>query len=130
MDAPDTAIPTNVPPDGRDHLTSLACPDCAGTLVVQRQGCCELSFRCRVGHVFALPELLAGKERRLELHLWSTAAALDELASLLRDVGADPDRRRRAERHAAMVRQIIEESMPVLLDRLGDAVDLDREAGA
>src|SRR5262249_39727243 len=119
----------DVPKDGQNHLTSLACPDCSGTLTVRRQGRRQLLFRCRVGHVYALPELLAGKERRLELRLWSVVAALDELAALLRDVGSDPERRRRAERHAATVRQIIEESVPLVLDGVDPGVDLDRGEG-
>jgi two-component system chemotaxis response regulator CheB len=130
MDRPEPSIPEEVPQDGHRYPTSLACPDCAGTLTVERRGGCERSFRCRVGHLYALPELLAGKERRLELRLWSTVAALDELAALLRDLGLDPDRRRRAERHAAQVRQIIEESVPLLHDGLGGDPDPDREEGA
>lgn len=127
MNELDTAIPGDVPPGGEERATSLVCPDCAGTLVVRREGSRSLVFRCRVGHLYATPELLAGKEARLEVRLWSVVAALDELAALLRDLGCDPERRQRVERHAAMVREIIEQSRAVRLDDLGSCVKIDEE---
>src|SRR4051812_38139163 len=94
------ALPSGVDPDGKEQVTAVACPDCSGTLTVRAMGKLIL-FRCRIGHVYAVPELLASKERRLEERMWSAVAALDELAALLHDLGYAPERRERAERYAA-----------------------------
>lgn len=111
----DTAIPAEASEHDGEHLTGVVCPDCSGTLRVRREGG-GFTFRCRIGHVYAAAELLAAKEHRLEQHLWSGVAALDELAALLRDLGWDPDRARRAQQDSAAMREIIERDDPVRLD--------------
>lgn len=108
------AIPPAAGRNGGEALTALVCPDCAGTLVVRREGA-ELSFRCRIGHVYAVPELLEAKEEVLERRLWSVVAALEELAAALRDLGLHAERAERAERDAAAVRRVIEDNDPVTL---------------
>ena len=69
-----------------------------------------------------------GHRRRRRAQLPADRAA--ELAALLRDLGIDHERMRRAMRHAAVARQIIEESVPVLLDSLGPGVESHGEEGA
>src|SRR5688572_3805618 len=74
------AIPPDVRSDETPRVTGLVCPDCGGSLEVQAEGHARrLSFACRVGHRFALGELLVAKEEQLEEKLWAAAAALDEL---------------------------------------------------
>jgi two-component system chemotaxis response regulator CheB len=114
-----TAIPAEARAGEGPHLTGVVCPDCSGALSVRREGP-RLTFRCRIGHSYATPELLEAKEQRLEQHMWSVVAALDELAALLRDLGCDPDRAKRATRAAAAIRAAIEQDEPVQLDG-GDA---------
>jgi len=47
-----------------------------------------LSFRCRIGHVFAIDSLLQFKEDRLDEAFWTALEHLDELAQLYAVMGA------------------------------------------
>lgn len=79
------ALPAVLGPTARH--TAVTCPDCAGALTVQTEGDTGyLLFRCRTGHAFSLTSLLACKEEVLEVRLWTSLTALDELAALLRDL--------------------------------------------
>jgi two-component system chemotaxis response regulator CheB len=85
-------------------------------LTVQREGPDQLLFECRVGHAFSPEELIADKEKRVELLLWSSVVALEELSALLRDLGGDGERARRALAEAVVVRHIIEATVPARLE--------------
>ena len=120
------AIPPRLD-DGAAHVTGLSCPDCGGVLKVETEGRdAVLVFECRIGHTFDVPELLAGKEERLEEHLWAANTLLEELAELLTDltqenghgeptaaIRAFRERAGRAKGNAAALRVVIRESRPV-----------------
>ena len=118
-------IPRPGPEPGEPEvLTGISCPDCPGVLGVSMEGE-RLRFRCRIGHLYSLTELIESKEQRLENVLWSPVTALDELATILTDAvesgGAGPlateyqQRAERARRLSAMVREIIDQNTPVTL---------------
>src|SRR5690349_1142526 len=118
------AIPSR-PPGERVQITGVTCPDCPGVLEVKAENG-HLRFRCRIGHVYSLAEVIEGKERRLEDLLCAPVTALEELATLLRDVlaagraiGAREAFEARAERalgHARTIRSVIEENEPTPLE--------------
>jgi two-component system chemotaxis response regulator CheB len=124
------AIPSRPVAGGHEQLTGIACPDCPGVLVVSTEND-HLRFRCRIGHVYSLQDLIEAKERRLEDLLLAPTTTLDELATLLREAVAmgraigSPEhfeaRAARALRHAAVIRAVIEENEPTRLDGGGDA---------
>lgn len=69
--------------------SDFGCPDCSGTLYVREAGDQGwLSFRCRIGHVFAIDSLLQFKEDRLDEAFWTALEHLDELAQLYAVMGA------------------------------------------
>jgi len=83
-------------------------------------------FRCRVGHVYSLTELVCGKEQVIEKRLWMVVYAFEELAALLRDCdrhglaeGFDMEAWRRrasfAREQAARVRAIIDADRPLFV---------------
>jgi hypothetical protein len=76
------SIPDDLPPDGVEAQTGMACPDCSGTLVVLVPKNFA-TFRCRVGHAYSLLEVVMGKEDMVERRLWETVASLEELADFL-----------------------------------------------
>ena len=119
------AIPSR-PVSGRgEEVTGVSCPDCPGVLGVSTEND-HLRFRCRIGHVYSLRDLIEAKERRLEDLLLAPTTALDELATLLRDVIAMgkaigpsehfESRAARALQHAAAIRELSEENEPTRLD--------------
>src|SRR5262249_57502405 len=76
------SIPDELPPDGVDAQTGLACPDCSGTLsFLLRKG--SAVFRCRIGHAYSLPEVVGAMEESVERRLWNAVASLEELADFL-----------------------------------------------
>jgi len=79
-------LPEDLTRNSGEHLSGLICPDCGGNLVVALIGDAHLHFRCRVGHSYALLELLAAKEERLENALWAAVYHLEELSALVNDV--------------------------------------------
>jgi hypothetical protein len=75
------------------QVSGLVCPDCPGVLTVEPQGHKgHLHFTGRIGHAFALPEVLLAKEQAIEERLWATVLALEEMAALLRDLGDQVER--------------------------------------
>jgi hypothetical protein len=88
----------------------------------------HLDFRCRIGHGYALPDLLLSKEQAIEDRLWSALVAVEELVALLRDVearaeecwpGAEArccERRTALEAYAVTLRRVIEEDRPLSLE--------------
>ncbi len=107
-------------------LNALECPECSGVLSLHVEGATHARFRCQIGHVFGVDDLIAAKEERLETRLWTVFRSQQELAHLLRTVaetaredghGQVEDRFReraaRAARHADEICRIIEESAAV-----------------
>lgn len=61
------ALPRDLNDAGQLQLTGVSCPECCGMLAVRQEGRDRaLVFKCRIGHTFALGEVLAAKEERLE----------------------------------------------------------------
>lgn len=88
--------------DVGDHPGDLApfgCPDCGGTLWELREGNL-VRFRCRVGHAWTSEALLARQAETLDDALWTALRALEESASLSRQL-ADRARSRGHERLAS-----------------------------
>jgi two-component system chemotaxis response regulator CheB len=119
------SLPDRLPADGVDALTGVACPDCAGTLVVRLRRHFA-AFSCRIGHRFSLPELLAAKEDVLERRLWIAFSSLEEFADLLDDLRSHgveqvdhavyERRSATARQHATMLRSAIEAERPLRID--------------
>jgi len=104
-----------------EAVTGISCPDCPGVLGVTNDGH-SLQFRCRIGHLYSLKELIQSKEQRLEDRLWDPVTALDELAHLLREAieaeetgplrEAYEERAERALRYAEALRALIDDDSP------------------
>jgi hypothetical protein len=120
------ALPPSLRTDAGFQVSGLACPDCCGVLQVEMQGRKgHLGFRCRVGHAYALPDLLLAKEQTIEDRLWSALVAVEELVALLRDLearaeecwpgGEERCRSRRAALEAYLVtlRRVVQEDRPL-----------------
>ena len=103
--------------------TSIGCPGCAGVLSAASGSDGFAEYRCQIGHTYALPELLAAKERQLEHSLWSamalllhvqtiTGVALDRADGTFAAAGQAPlgQRRRQAHAQLAQVERIIQET--------------------
>jgi len=72
-------------------MTRIICPDCGGSILVRAVGedqsdSSRLVFQCRVGHTYALDELLIGKEQHIERAMWAAVYAYEELAGILRTI--------------------------------------------
>ena len=75
-------LPGPLPPDGREALTALICPECEGAVSIRLHGR-RVFFACRVGHAYSLAELVSGKEQVIEVgarsarwtqsHAWAAA---------------------------------------------------------
>ena len=77
-------------------LAPFGCPDCGGTLWELREGNL-VRFRCRVGHAWTSEALLASQAETLDAALWAALRALEESASLSKQL-ADRARARGNER--------------------------------
>ena len=114
-------------------LAPFGCPDCGGTLWELREGNL-VRFRCRVGHAWTSEALLASQAETLDAALWAALRALEESASLSKQL-ADRARARGNERlsermadHAALAERRAATIRNVLLyDRRTqlDAKDLE-----
>jgi two-component system chemotaxis response regulator CheB len=80
------ALPPDVHEASEPRVTGVTCPECAGSLEVQRDGHGNLTFICRVRHTLSVDELLAAKEDKVENDTWAVVRALEELAMLLDDL--------------------------------------------
>jgi two-component system chemotaxis response regulator CheB len=116
----------------KKEITGVVCPECPGVLAVSRKGE-HVTFRCRIGHVFSLRDLIVAKEDRLEAALWASVECLEELAALFRDLAPEsvstsvepPAFLKRADMamaHADAIRRIIDWDEAILL-RLPDLGD-------
>ena len=72
--------------------TTFTCPECKGSIQEVREDGVR-RFRCRVGHAYSIPDLLAGKARAVEETLWMAMQTLEERATMLESMAAD-DRQR------------------------------------
>jgi two-component system chemotaxis response regulator CheB len=73
-------------PDKRlGHVSSFGCPDCGGVLWEIKEG--EfVRYRCRVGHAWTADALLATQSDQFDDALWVALRALEESASLSRQI--------------------------------------------
>lgn len=108
-------------------LAPFGCPDCGGTLWELREGNL-VRFRCRVGHAWTSEALLASQAETLDAALWTALRALEESASLSRELaerarsrGHDrlaermTDHAILAERRASTIRDVLlEDRQPAL----------------
>ena len=131
------ALPRSLNDAGHPELTGVSCSECCGMLTVRQEGRNgALVFACRIGHTFALGELLAAKEERLDEELWGAVTRLEELIALLGDLEARSPadvedsmptryRRRDAEALAQQLRHVIEQNRPIDLSEAPTAGDVD-----
>jgi two-component system chemotaxis response regulator CheB len=108
--------------EGKGEPAGLSCPACGGSLFERNEG--EIiHFRCRTGHAYSPESLLAEQYDSLEATLWAAVRALEENAALARRMERMMNRRGRAgsaasekryaqraeeaERHAALLRQVL-----------------------
>jgi two-component system chemotaxis response regulator CheB len=77
--------PLEVGDDNDGRLTAFTCPECHGTLW-ERTEAGVPSFRCRVGHRYAVDALVLAQSEGAESALWAAARALEEKAALHRRV--------------------------------------------
>ena len=64
-------FPRDISPVDGQATTTIICSDCGGNITVRAVGedvsdSSRLVFQCRVGHAYALDELLSGKEQHVE----------------------------------------------------------------
>ena len=55
------------------------CPDCQGTLFLDRQGGL-IRFRCRIGHIYSPESMMEAQDENVERLMWSATRALEEQA--------------------------------------------------
>jgi hypothetical protein len=125
------SLPDELPPDGVDTQTGVACPDCSGTLVMAIRKDAA-AFRCRIGHAYSLVEVVAVMEEMVERRLWEAVASLEELADFLDAASqhrfAHVDRRAGqlrsvgARDHAQTLRAVIDAERPFDASRHDDTV--------
>jgi two-component system, chemotaxis family, protein-glutamate methylesterase/glutaminase len=106
------------------ELTDLTCPDCRGTIWQIRKGrFCE--YRCRVGHSYSPKSMLAEHFLTQERTLWAAVVALEEGASLSRQLTEqlEPDLRQALEeeaqdrlQQASELRRVLEQRKSFVLE--------------
>jgi two-component system chemotaxis response regulator CheB len=116
------AVPADPPAAPNEVVSGLSCPECLGVLNVSADGPrATLRFRCRVGHLYSTEEVVIGKERRLEEHVWMAVTLLEELVTFLHELGdggSDPvartcvERAARATGQARTLRQFLADNVP------------------
>ncbi len=100
--------------------SGLTCPECGGALF-ERLGEQPLHFRCRTGHAYSPESLLAKQSESLEAAFWAALRSLEENAALSRRMEKRArqhghrracegyqQRAEAAEKHAALIRSILE----------------------
>jgi two-component system chemotaxis response regulator CheB len=125
-----STFPSNIHASDGDQRTEIICPNCGGAIRLRAEGPRDvLAFKCRVGHLYSLDELLFAKEENIESTMWTAVYVYDELAGILRDLAgrrgrdgtiSEEDRTERlqqAERMASRLRQLIEEDQRINLRR-------------
>jgi two-component system, chemotaxis family, protein-glutamate methylesterase/glutaminase len=110
------------------ELSAFTCPDCRGALWELRDGDL-LRFRCHVGHAYSVESLMADQSEDLENALWAALRSLEENAALSRRMAVRAGERnqpisvmqfeenaRRVEKHAAVIRQVLQNSEKAPVD--------------
>ena len=101
--------------EARGGPAELACPLCQGALTEVHSKTFK-QFRCHVGHTFSAASLVREQDEELERALWAAVRALEESASISRQLGASERGelgRRFAEKattlseHAELIRQVL-----------------------
>lgn len=85
-EAPQRA-PVEVGDNEQGKLTAFTCPECHGTLWETEENGVP-SFRCRVGHRYAVDALVSAQSESTESTLWAASRALEEKAALHRRVAS------------------------------------------
>lgn len=67
--------------------TGFGCPSCHGALF-ELDGAPSPRYRCRVGHAWSPESLLAAQTESVDVALWTALRALEELASMSRQLAA------------------------------------------
>jgi two-component system chemotaxis response regulator CheB len=99
-------LPSPPPDSPGEEVSGLSCPECFDVLNVTTEGAMKtLRFRCRIGHRYSAEEVLAGKERNLEEHLWAPITRLEEIAAYLRDLVSTGNAGDRADTFEARARE-------------------------
>jgi two-component system, chemotaxis family, protein-glutamate methylesterase/glutaminase len=116
------AIPSPTPRVPGEAISGMSCLECLGVLGVSVQGRGRrLRFRCRIGHLYTLEEVIAGKEKFIEDHLWAAVTALKELETLLDELTTSraknvargfAARAKQAARQGKAVRRALAETRP------------------
>jgi two-component system chemotaxis response regulator CheB len=102
--------------DGQPKLVGVACPECSGSLTIERQGSL-VKLQCRVGHVYSPQSFLAEYADTLERTLWAAVRLLEEGAAASEFLtpptseiaGSESDRRERLRAHAETLRRVLAE---------------------
>lgn len=78
--------PPREPTDPEDRVepedAAIACPECGGVLVAEREAGVE-HWRCQVGHRYSQDSLAAAQAASVEAAIWSAIRALKERSDLL-----------------------------------------------
>jgi len=117
-----------------ESLSVFTCPECHGMLVeLDEAG--TVRFRCRVGHAYSLDALAENHSESLEAVLWAASRALEEQADiaerLARRTGDGEslagrrfaDRARESRRLSRIVRDLVEQLVPLPLATADEASD-------
>ena len=121
----------------------FSCPECGGVLWEVHDGNL-LRFRCRVGHAYSVDSILAGQTEAVEEALWTALKTLEESASFSRRLANNArkggkdwlakrfgERVQEAEKHAAVIRQVLaKSSMDTLLNTNADLVAKEEQGSA
>ena len=122
---------------GVTEVTGISCPDCSGVLEVSALAPHVLQFRCRIGHIYDSQELLAGKARVRGTAVFLVSQSGYVPTALLRNLEHNKVYHeqivilhieiQRVPRVDPLSRVLYEETLPGVIDVLGD--DLDTELG-
>jgi two-component system chemotaxis response regulator CheB len=86
------------------ELMPFVCPDCGGNMWETEENGVH-SFRCRVGHAFAMQTLVAKHGEMVEEALWTAYRALEERAGMSRRLARRLEERGRGESAGRFERQ-------------------------
>jgi two-component system, chemotaxis family, protein-glutamate methylesterase/glutaminase len=106
--------------DTDGQVTGLTCPDCHGSIWLQKDAGGAVAFTCRVGHSYSPETFFELQAENIENALWAGVRSLEEQSSLAAVMGARAgklddrqaveryeQRRRRAARNAETLRKLL-----------------------
>jgi len=112
----------------RGHPSGFTCPDCGGGLWELAEGGVQ-RYRCRTGHAFSPESLIDGQATNREAAMWAAVRSLEEMADLARRLESRMHERGlhlaekrynsragEAERHAAVLRELLASLQPAPAD--------------